>query len=159
MTTQTRARGIPRDKPSENPHIAISQFSLDLTVFMRSHEGEHPRVLIVEDDPSIRRALGRVFRSAGHDAQFATTLQDGLAKLNGHRVVLVDLQLPDGCGTTLLQKIRHEARPIRVAIYSGLIDAAAIVRASGETPDAIFQKPVDFDQLLAWLTQVKAAPR
>jgi DNA-binding NtrC family response regulator len=126
---------------------------------MRSDEGESRRVLIVEDDPSVRRALGRVFRSAAYDVEFAITLQDGLAKLNGHDVVLVDLQLPDGCGTTLLQKIRREARPIRVAIYSGLIDAPAIVKACGETPDALFQKPVDFDHLLSWLTEVKGSSK
>jgi DNA-binding NtrC family response regulator len=143
----------PTKKSSENPHIAISQFSLNLTMQMRSDEGENRRVLIVEDHASVRRALGRVFRSADYDVEFASNLQDGLAKLNGHHVVLVDLQLPDGCGTTLLKKIRREARPVRVAVYSGLIDAAAIVKATGETPDAIFQKPVDFDQLFTWLTE------
>jgi DNA-binding response OmpR family regulator len=144
--------GVTPTKSSEHPDIAISQFSLKVTIQMRSHEGENRRALVVEDDASVRRALGRVFRSADYDVEFASNLQDGLAKLNGHHVVLVDLQLPDGCGTSLLQKIRGEARPVRVAVYSGLIDAAAVVKASGVTPDAIFQKPVDFDQLLKWLT-------
>lgn len=119
----------------------------------RSHEGDPCRILVVEDDPAIRRALERVFRSAGYEAEFANNLHDGHAMLNGHHVVLLDLQLPDGLGTTLLQKIRQEKRPIRVAIYSGLIDAPEIVKASGETADAIFQKPMDFDQLLAWLSE------
>jgi DNA-binding response OmpR family regulator len=125
----------------------------------KSGEGQKCRILVVEDDPAIRRALGRVFRSAGYEAEFAINVQDGLAKLNGHHVVLLDLQLPDGLGTILLQRIRRENRPARVAIYSGLIDALAIVKASGETPDAIFQKPVDFDQLLAWLTEGRAFSR
>ena len=119
----------------------------------RSDRRETCRILVVEDDPAIRRALERVFRSAGYQAEFAINLQDGLAKLNGQHIVLLDLQLPDGLGTVLLQKIRREARPIRVAIYSGLIDAPAIVKACGETPDAIFQKPIDFDELLAWLSE------
>ena len=126
----------------------------------RIGKGEGCRILVVEDDPSVRRALERVFRGAGYQAEFAINLQDGLAKLNEHHVVvLLDLHLSDGCGTTLLLRIRREARPTRVAIYSGLIDAPAIVKACGETPDAIFQKPVDFDQLLAWLTEVQASIR
>jgi len=116
---------------------------------------KHCRILVVDDDPAVRRALGRVFRSAGYEAEFAISVADGLEKLDGHRLVLLDLQLPDGLGTVLLQKIRREARPIRVAVYSGLVDAPEVVKMSGETPDAIFRKPIDFDELLAWVVDVK----
>jgi CheY-like chemotaxis protein len=53
--------------------------------------GEDRRVLIVEDDPAIRRAPERGFRSAAYNADFATNLLEGLSKLDGHRVVLADL--------------------------------------------------------------------
>jgi DNA-binding response OmpR family regulator len=119
-----------------------------------SYEGENLRILVVEDDPAVRRALERLFQSAGYHAEFAISLEEGFAKLNGHHVVLLDLQLPDGLGTTLLQKIRRQPRPIRVAIYSGMTDASAVVKACGETPDAIFQKPIDFNDVLAWIIEV-----
>ena len=110
------------------------------------------RVLVVDDDPSVRRALERAFRIAGYNVDFAINLREGLEKLNGHQVALVDLDLPDGQGTALLLKIRQEARPTRVAIYSGLLNAEAIVAACGERPDALFKKPMEFDQLLEWVT-------
>src|SRR4051812_370646 len=109
------------------------------------------RVLVVDDDESIRRAFERAFRIAGYTADFAVDVREGLEKLNGHHVALIDLDLPDGRGTEVLLKIRREARPIRVAIYSGLADAEAIVAACGERPDALFKKPVEFDQLLEWV--------
>ena len=126
---------------------------------VRRREGEKSRILVVEDDPSVRRALDRVFRSLGYDAEYAVTLAEGMAKLNGQQFALLDLELPDGSGTELLQKIRAERRPIRVAIYSGLFDAPQIVKACGETPDAIFQKPVEFEELLAWLAEMERLPQ
>jgi DNA-binding response OmpR family regulator len=110
------------------------------------------RILVVEDDPSIRCAMERGFRRAGYHAEFATNLQEGLSKLDRHSLVLCDLRLPDGSGITLLRKIRQEARPIRIAIYSGLLNARELVDASGERPDAVFQKPMKFGPLLKWIT-------
>jgi DNA-binding response OmpR family regulator len=108
-------------------------------------------ILLVEDDDSVRRAFERGFRIAGYRVDVATTIQEGLEKLNGHQIALLDLQLPDGHGTELLLKIRREGRPTRVAIYSGLAEAEAIVQACGELPDAFFRKPVELSQLLEWI--------
>lgn len=109
------------------------------------------RILLVEDDESVRRAFERGFRIAGYGVDVATTVKEGLEKLNGHQVAVVDLQLPDGQGTALLQKIRREGRPTRVAIYSGLAEAEAIVQACGERPDAFFKKPLELSALLEWI--------
>jgi len=109
------------------------------------------RILLVEDDDSVRRAFERGFRIAGYRVDVATTVKGGLEKLNGHEVALLDLQLPDGHGTELLLKIRREGRGTRVAIYSGLAEAEAIVQACGELPDAFFRKPVELSQLLEWI--------
>jgi DNA-binding response OmpR family regulator len=94
-----------------------------------------------------------VFRCAGIAATFAATVSDGIEKLDGCDLALVDLMLPDGMGTDLLRAIRLRSMPIRAAIYSGKEDADVIVRASGERPDAMFKKPTDFNRLLAWVVQ------
>lgn len=109
------------------------------------------RLLVVEDDPAVRSALDRALRSAGVQADFASTLREGIEKLDGCNVVLVDLDLPDGMGTELLRAVRLGSRPVRVAIYSGKADAEEIVAESGEQPDAMFRKPTDFGKLLAWI--------
>jgi DNA-binding response OmpR family regulator len=112
------------------------------------------RLLIVEDDASSRTALERAFRSVGVVAAFASTLAEGMGMLAGCDVSLIDLDLPDGRGTDLLRAIRVAAMPVRAAIYSGKPDAETIVAASGERPDAVFRKPVDFNRLLAWVGAV-----
>jgi CheY-like chemotaxis protein len=111
-----------------------------------------PRVLVVEDDPSVCRALGRGLRSGGLKPCFASTLRDGIENLDQCDLALVDLDLPDGCGIDLLRAIRLGSRPIRAAVCSGRIDAEAVVAASGERPDAVFRKPLDLDRLLEWIT-------
>src|SRR4051812_5811558 len=82
-----------------------------------------PRVLVVEDDPSVCRALGRGLRSGGLKPCFASTLRDGIENLDQCDLALVDLDLPDGCGIDLLRAIRLGSRPIRAAVCSGRIDA------------------------------------
>jgi CheY-like chemotaxis protein len=108
-------------------------------------------VLVVEDDPSVCRAIGRGLRSGGIETRFAATLREGMENLDRCHVALVDLDLPDGCGTDLLRAVRLGSRPVRVAVCSGRIDADAIVAASGERPAAVFRKPLDLDRLLEWV--------
>jgi DNA-binding NtrC family response regulator len=111
------------------------------------------RLLIVEDDPAVRTALERVFRSAGIEPTFTASVKEGMARLDECEVALIDLKLPDGAGTELLRAIRLGSRRIRAAIYSGNEDAEEIVEASGERADAMFKKPTDFGRLLAWVVK------
>jgi DNA-binding NtrC family response regulator len=81
-----------------------------------------------------------------------------LAKLDRYKVVLVDLDLPDGLGTDLLRRIREDRLAVKTAIYTGLLNGKAIVDASGEQPDAFFQKPDDLDRLLQWVADAMRPP-
>src|SRR4051812_43993438 len=101
------------------------------------------RVLVVDDDASVRRALERAFRIAGYAVDFATNVREGLEKLNGHQVALVDLDLPDGQGTQLLLKIRRGGGPIRVGILRGVMNGEGIVAGWGEGSDGLFKKPME----------------
>lgn len=108
------------------------------------------KLLIVENDTSIRTALARAMRSAGLHATFVSTASEGMAALSLCSVALIDLGLPDGSGTDLLRAIRLGVLPVRAAIFAGYVDAEAIVAASGERPDAMFRKPMDLNHLIAW---------
>ena len=57
------------------------------------------RLLVVEDDASVRSAFERAFRSAGMVVALASTLAEGRAMLAACDVALIDLNLPDGRGT------------------------------------------------------------
>lgn len=113
------------------------------------------RVLIVDDDASNRRALERGLRSAGFDVDLAAGVQEGLAKLEGQVVALVDLGLSDGLGTTLLEEMRARGFRMPVAIISGHPDALSIISVANARPDGFFEKPVNLEQLLAWIETLK----
>src|SRR4051812_2076677 len=106
------------------------------------------KVLIVEDDPGVRRALSRLLEAIGFQVSSAGTVGEALAALDGQDVAVIDLHLPDALGTVLLQKIRREQRCIRTAIWTS--DPAG-VESGGQHPraDAVFEKP-GLDQLIAW---------
>src|SRR4051794_33861317 len=65
------------------------------------------RVLLVEDDRSTRAALRRILAYAGHDVRAVETLAEGLTELAWPPdCVVLDLMLPDGCGLTVLRRVR-----------------------------------------------------
>ena len=89
----------------------------------------------------------------GFDTTQASNLSEALEELNTRpAVVLLDLMLPDGNGTTLLDYIRRNDLPIRVAITSGASNWQSMVGEGPSKPDAFFSKPLQIDRLMVWLT-------
>ena len=67
------------------------------------------RVLVIDDEPAIARALRPALRGHGFDVATATTGADGLAQLESFRpdLILLDLGLPDVDGVDLAAEIRE----------------------------------------------------
>lgn len=115
---------------------------------------DRPQVMIVEDDRSSRIALVALMRLSGFQAVQATTIEEALKLLSpAPRCLILDLMLPDGNGSSILEHIRQQNLPIRVAITTGAADWQQMVDASRLHPDAVFQKPVDYERLSSWLNE------
>ena len=113
------------------------------------------RVLVVEDDPSSRRALTLLLRLKGFEAVVAPTLADALRELEtSPGAVLLDLMLPDGNGSTVLRHVRSKNLPIRVAVTSGASNWESMLDQGTLRPDAFFSKPLDFDRIVYWLDEL-----
>ncbi|MER7825575.1 response regulator transcription factor [Streptomyces sp. NPDC096097] len=71
-----------------------------------------PRVLLIEDDPSIREGVGLGLRRRGHDVSSAETGEEGLALMAGFRpeLVLLDLMLPGINGVQVCRRIRETSQ-------------------------------------------------
>ncbi|MGH2873780.1 MAG: response regulator [Solirubrobacteraceae bacterium] len=67
------------------------------------------RVLAVDDELQILRALRLVLRSHGFEVQTAATMEEGLDRLALSPVdaAIVDLLLPDGDGVELCERVRE----------------------------------------------------
>ena len=114
------------------------------------------RVLIVDDNELLRTGLAKLVGMHGHEAITAATIAAGMeqlgvppAQLPSH--LLLDMNLPDGVGTTILRRIRAEHLPIKVAVVSGSGDAELMAEARSLRPDAMFQKPPDWGALMDWI--------
>ncbi|MBT2481138.1 response regulator transcription factor [Streptomyces sp. ISL-94] len=68
-----------------------------------------PRVLLIEDDPSIREGVGLGLRRRGHEVSSAETGEEGLALMGAFRpeLVLLDLMLPGISGVQVCHRIRE----------------------------------------------------
>lgn len=110
-------------------------------------------VLVVEDDAAIRNGLLALLRINGHHVTAATTVAEALVYLGGATPthLLLDLNLPDGPGTDVLQYIRGRLLPVRVGLLTGASDMALVDQARALVVEAVFIKPPDWDKLLDWV--------
>ena len=110
------------------------------------------RVLVVEDDPSSRRALTLLLRLKGFQATVASNVAEALDQLHWNPTcILLDLMLPDGNGATVLEHIRTRQLPIRVAVTTGASNWQSML--DHLKPDALFTKPLDFNRIVEWLRE------
>lgn len=82
------------------------------------------KILVVDDDPQISRAISAVAGQDGHTADEALTFEDGAEQIETGKydVVFLDVRLPDGNGLDMLPRIQSQADPPEVIIITGFGD-------------------------------------
>lgn len=107
------------------------------------------RVLVVDDEPQIRRALRRTLEAHGYDVRTVGTGEDALAALRWHPdVVLLDLMLPDIDGLDVSRRLRAQSA-VPILVLSARGEEQMKVRALDEGADDYITKPFGTDELLA----------
>ena len=109
-----------------------------------------PNVLVVDDEPQIRRALRVVLRANGYEV---TDVADGETALDavaadGFDLVILDLVLPDIEGVEVCSRLREWSR-VPVIVLSALGDEQMKVRALNAGADDYVTKPFSAPELLA----------
>jgi two-component system KDP operon response regulator KdpE len=114
--------------------------------------GDAATILIVEDEPPIRRLLRTTLDAHDYRTVEAATGTEALSALRHHRpdLVLLDLGLPDIDGQALIGRIRALS-PVPIVILSSRGDEAAKVAALDSGADDYITKPFGADELLARL--------
>lgn len=109
-----------------------------------------PRILIVDDDASIRRLLAMTLAFAGFMSESASTAKEGLRKgADEHfHLILLDLGLPDISGVEFLERYRvDEQTP--VIVVSAIHDESDKIAALNAGADDYVTKPFNTDELIA----------
>jgi CheY-like chemotaxis protein len=105
------------------------------------------RVLVVDDDASIRELLSTVLEDDGYEVVPAKNGQDALAVCDRWRpdVIVLDLMMPVMDGWTFAKRL-HERDDIPIVVLSAVTDLARHAKTLGAKE--VVGKPFDLDQLL-----------
>ncbi|MDE3094764.1 MAG: response regulator transcription factor [Chloroflexota bacterium] len=111
-----------------------------------------PRVLVVDDEPQLRRALKRSLEGHGYVVEEAEDGAGGLAAVRRCKpdLLLLDLVLPDMSGVDVCRELRRDS-DTPIIVLSVLGDEATKVAALDEGADDYLTKPFGADELLARL--------
>ena len=109
------------------------------------------RILIVDDDESIRKSLTLIFQKRGYETETAGTAREALEKAQGRffNLALLDIRLPDGAGVELIasfKKIHPDMAVIMITAYASMGTA---VQALNQGASAYINKPLNMDEVLA----------
>ncbi len=123
------------------------------------------RVLVVDDEPQIRRALRLVLRANGYDVAEVGTGEGALDALviQPFDLMILDLMLPDVDGVEVCRRLREWSR-LPVVVLSAHGEEVVKVRALDEGADDYVTKPFSAPELLARMrsamrrASVNAAP-
>jgi two-component system nitrogen regulation response regulator GlnG len=120
-----------------------------------------PKLLIVDDEPSVCYGFRRAYGESGVEVIGASTVAEGSDQFRRHApdVVVLDLQLPDGSGLDLFEEIRTRSSQVPVVFITahGTTQTALAAMKHGAFDYLI--KPVDLTRLSAILRRAFEAAR
>ena len=113
------------------------------------------RILVVDDEPQILRALGTTLRGAGYTVDTAATAESALAAAAAQppAAVILDLVLLDGRGTDVTRELRTWT-DAPVIVLSAIGEEREKIAALDAGADDYVTKPFSVDELLARLRAV-----
>jgi len=108
------------------------------------------KVLVIDDEPPIRKLLRMGLSTQGYDILEATNGKTALEKLEeSPALIVLDLGLPDIQGHDLLRMIRARNESVPIVVLSSRGDEAGKVQALDLGADDYLTKPFGMDELLA----------
>jgi FixJ family two-component response regulator len=108
-------------------------------------------VYVVDDELSIRRAVGRIFLLAGYAVETFASAADFLAYPRPAlpACLVLDLWLPGMGGLELQARLTEAGDPLPVVVITGLVDEGLSRRALAGGALAVLEKPFEDEHLLA----------
>jgi two-component system KDP operon response regulator KdpE len=116
------------------------------------------KILVVDDEPPIRRLLRTSLASQGFQIMEAATAGEALAEIEREKpdLIILDLGLPDMQGQEVIRILREKGSSVPIVVLSSRADEAGKVEALDLGADDYVTKPFGTDELLA---RIRAALR
>ncbi len=123
---------------------------------------EKQKILIVDDDPDLRRGLNLRLRANHYDTAYATDGVSAVAMAQKERpdLIILDIGLPAGDGFVVLDRLQQNAALscIPVIVLTAREPQHNKDRIMRAGASAFFQKPADNEQLLGMIRTVLNPP-
>ena len=111
---------------------------------------EYPIVFVIDDDASVRRAVGRLLRSEGFEVETFASGSEFLRARDQSRkgCVVLDVRMPELSGFEVLKCIATSRRPLPVILITGHGDVPMANRAKNVGCAGFLAKPFEDEALL-----------
>ena len=111
---------------------------------------KYTRILIVDDDETIRKTMKAILEDEGYLVDLAGTGREAVQKTQEktYNVALLDIRLPDMEGIELLTLMKDSVPRTRKIMVTGYPSMQNAMGALNKNADAYLLKPVDIDKLL-----------
>ncbi|MFW6203260.1 MAG: sigma-54-dependent transcriptional regulator, partial [Marinilabilia sp.] len=108
------------------------------------------KILVIDDQKSIRNTLKDILEYEGHEVMLAQDGPEGLEQFGNDKfdVVLLDIKMPEMDGMEVLDKIMEKASDIPVIMISGHGNIDTAVDAIKKGAYDFIEKPLDLNRLL-----------
>jgi excisionase family DNA binding protein len=144
-----RAGQIPAKKVGREWHLDRRKIDAWVEAHANARHG-YPRILVVDDDSSVRGVFLKWFKVMGYPAAGAPGGREALAMLKKGRfdLVFLDLKMPDLNGVETLRSIRRMKRSPDVVIVTGFYESSMMEQVLEMGPVKVLRKPVSKSALL-----------
>jgi DNA-binding NtrC family response regulator len=111
---------------------------------------ETARILLIDDDESIRKAVSKALEKAGYRVETAENGTEAIekAQANFYNLALIDIRLPGMEGTKLLEAMKDTTPRMVKIILTGYPTLQNAIDAVNKGADGYLTKPVDIEELL-----------
>jgi len=116
---------------------------------------ERARILVVDDDESIRKILSTILEEEGYVVDTAENGKEGIDKTTEkfYNLALIDVRLPDIEGVVLLAKLKETVPRMRKIIITGFPSIQNAIQAVNNNADGYVLKPFEIDKILEIIKQ------
>ncbi len=116
------------------------------------------KILVIDDEASIRQVLKIHLRAAGYVVEAASTAAEGLAVVSKEcDLILCDLKLPDMEGAEVIGMLKERFPELPVVVVSGFIDPEVVDEAMARGVFEYLMKPFMKEDLLDVINRALAA--
>jgi CheY-like chemotaxis protein len=134
---------------------------IDLRVDVATEEPRNSAVLVVEDDPAIRRLVRMVLQREGYDVEVAGDGLEAVLKLGvrDYDVIILDLMMPNLDGFTFMSTMaEHDPHRLHRVIVTSAASPGVIKERMKGQPFALLPKPFDLTDLVAKVRDCASSP-